>query len=146
MKTILILNGPSLNLVGVREPEIYGCESLDQYLRGLRARLNDRVEINFAQSNHEGELIDMIHGAMAGGETDGIVINPGAYSHTSLAIADALRAVSLPAVEVHISNIHAREEIRRHSITGAATRAVIAGFGLFSYDLAVEGLLEILEY
>lgn len=146
MKTILILNGPSLNLVGVREPEIYGCENLDQYLRGLRARLNDRVEINIAQSNHEGELIDMIHGAMAGGETDGIVINPGAYSHTSLAIADALRAVSLPAVEVHISNIHAREEIRRRSITGAAARAVIAGFGLFGYDLAVEGLLEILEY
>ncbi len=146
MYSILIINGPSLNLVGRREPEIYGSRSLDSYLEELCGRFNDRAEIQVAQSNHEGEIIDLIHNAMLSGDIDGIVINPGAYSHTSLAIADALRAVDIPAVEVHISNIHSREEFRRRSVTGAAARAVVAGFGLLGYDLAVEGLLELLEY
>ena len=135
---IQIINGPNLNLLGQREPGIYGSESFDSYLKALRAKYPE-VQIDYFQSNHEGDLIDCIHAC--GFEVDGIVLNAGAYTHTSLALHDALRAVKAPAVEVHISNVHAREEFRHHSFISPACRGVIAGFGLDSYRLAVEALL-----
>lgn len=138
MKTIQIINGPNLNLLGRREPGIYGSRSFDEYLEVLRSRYPE-VKLDYYQSNHEGDLIDCIHAC--GFEADGIVINAGAYTHTSVALHDALRAVSAPAVEVHISNVHQREEFRHHSLISAACRGVICGFGLDSYRLAVEALL-----
>ena len=138
MKTIQIINGPNLNLLGRREPGIYGSRSFDEYLEELRSRYPE-VKLDYYQSNHEGDLIDCIHAC--GFEADGIVINAGAYTHTSVALHDALRAVSAPAVEVHISNVHQREEFRHHSLISAACRGVICGFGLDSYRLAVEALL-----
>ncbi|MBP5688858.1 MAG: type II 3-dehydroquinate dehydratase [Muribaculaceae bacterium] len=134
---ISIINGPNLNLTGKREPEIYGSQSLDNYLQLLAAAYHD-VEFTFFQSNIEGEIVDEIQ--RVGFDSDGIVINAGAYTHYSLAIADALRAVPAPAIEVHISNVHAREECRRHSALAPACVGVIAGFGLDSYRLAVEAL------
>lgn len=134
---ISIINGPNLNLIGQREPEIYGTQSLDSYLQLLVAAYPD-VQLSFFQSNCEGDIINEIH--RVGFDSDGIVINAGAYSHYSIAIADALRSVTAPAVEVHISNIHAREEYRHHSVLAPACVGVIAGFGLDSYRLAVEAL------
>jgi 3-dehydroquinate dehydratase-2 len=134
---ISIINGPNLNLIGQREPEIYGTQSLDGYLQLLVAAYPD-VQFSFFQSNCEGDIINEIH--RVGFDSDGIVINAGAYSHYSIAIADALRSVTAPAVEVHISNIHAREEYRHHSVLAPACVGVIAGFGLDSYRLAVEAL------
>ena len=134
---ISIINGPNLNLTGQREPEIYGSQSLDSYLQMLAAAYPD-VEFSFFQSNCEGAIIDEIH--RVGFDSDGIVINAGAYAHYSLAIADALRSVPAPAVEVHISNIYAREQARHHSVLAPASVGVIAGFGLDSYRLAVEAL------
>lgn len=136
---ISIINGPNLNLVGEREPEIYGSQRLDDYLRLLAAGYPD-VEFSFFQSNIEGEIVDEIQ--RVGREASGIVLNAGAYSHYSLAIADALRAVQAPAVEVHISNVYAREESRRTSAIAPACVGMIAGFGLDSYRLAVEAILE----
>ena len=136
---IAIINGPNLNLVGVREPEVYGNQSLDTYLRQLTARY-PLVEFSTFQSNSEGALIDEIH--RVGFHVDGIILNAGAYSHYSLAIADAVRAVTAPVIEVHISNVHAREEFRRHSVLAPACKGVIAGFGLDGYRLAVEALLK----
>ncbi|MBP5560864.1 MAG: type II 3-dehydroquinate dehydratase [Muribaculaceae bacterium] len=136
---IAIINGPNLNLVGVREPEVYGNQSLDTYLRQLTARY-PLVEFSTFQSNSEGALIDEIH--RVGFHVDGIILNAGAYSHYSLAIADAVRAVTAPVVEVHISNVHAREEFRRRSVLAPACKGVIAGFGLDGYRLAVEALLK----
>ncbi|MBO4801894.1 MAG: type II 3-dehydroquinate dehydratase [Bacteroidaceae bacterium] len=138
MKRIQIINGPNLNLLGRREPDVYGARSFEDYLTELRSLFPD-VQIDYFQSNHEGDLIDCIHAC--GFEVDGIVLNAGAYTHTSLALHDALRAVKAPAVEVHISNVHAREEFRHHSFISPACRGVIAGFGLDSYRLAVEALL-----
>lgn len=137
MKKIQIINGPNLNLLGRREPEVYGCRSFEDYLEELRAQFPE-VQLEYYQSNHEGDLIDCIHAC--GFDVDGIVINAGAYTHTSIALHDALRAVSTPAVEVHISNVHTREEFRHHSLISAACRGVICGFGLDSYRLAVEAL------
>ena len=134
---ISIINGPNVNLIGRREPEIYGTQSLDSYLQLLVVAYPD-VQFSFFQSNSEGDIINEIH--RVGFDSDGIVINGGAYSHYSLAIADALRAVPSPAVEVHISNIHSREEYRHHSVLSSACVGVIAGFGLDSYRLAVEAL------
>ena len=134
---ISIINGPNLNLVGEREPEIYGTQSLENYFQRLAAAYPD-VQFSFFQSNVEGEIINEIH--RVGFDCDGIVINAGAFSHYSMAIADALRSVTALAVEVHISNIHAREEARRHSELAPACKGVIAGFGLDSYRLAVEAL------
>ena len=134
---ISIINGPNLNLVGEREPEIYGTQSLEKYFQLLVAAYPD-VQFTFFQSNVEGEIINEIH--RVGFDCDGIVINAGAYTHYSLAIADALRSVTAPAVEVHISNIHAREEMRRRSAIAPACVGVIAGFGLDSYRLAVEAI------
>lgn len=138
MKRIQIINGPNLNLLGRREPGIYGARSFDDYLETLRARYPD-VQLDYYQSNHEGDLVDCIH--RCGFEADGIVLNAGAYTHTSVALHDALRAVTAPAVEVHISNVHQREEFRHRSFISAACRGVICGFGLDSYRLAVESLL-----
>ncbi len=136
---IAIINGPNLNLVGVREPEIYGGQSLDAYLQEL-VKAYGNVEFELLQSNHEGELVDAIQ--RVGFSVDGIVLNAGAYTHTSVALADALRSVTSPAIEVHISNVHAREEFRHCSFIAAACRGVIAGFGLDSYRLAVEAIIK----
>ena len=132
---ILILNGPNLNLIGKREPEIYGSQSLDEYFEIVKKRFQD-CEIETFQSNHEGALIDKLHEAM--GKYDGIVINPGGYAHTSIALADAIRAIGIPVVEVHISNIYEREEYRHHSYTAEAAVKTIVGKGLEGYAEAVE--------
>lgn len=138
MKKILILNGPNLNLLGKREPHIYGSRTFVDYLATVEQQFPD-VQIHYFQSNHEGELIDKIH--ELGFTVDGIVINAGAYTHTSIAIADALSAVTAPTVEVHISNVHAREEYRHHSYLSAKCKGVIVGLGLMGYELAVRFLL-----
>lgn len=135
---IQIINGPNINLLGKREPTIYGSRSFEEYLDELSARYPD-VTIDYFQSNIEGELIDRIQ--QAGFEADGIILNAGAYTHTSIALLDAIRAVPAPVVEVHISNVHAREEFRHHSMISAGCRGVILGFGLNSYRLALEALL-----
>lgn len=135
---IQIINGPNLNLLGRREPGVYGSRSFEDYLTELRAQYPD-VQLDYFQSNHEGDLVDCIHAC--GFEADGIVLNAGAYTHTSVALHDALRAVEAPAVEVHISNVHTREEFRHKSLISAACRGVICGFGLDSYRLAVEALI-----
>ena len=137
MKRIEIINGPNLNLLGRREPEVYGHRSFEDYLTELRSQCPG-VEIGYYQSNHEGDLIDRIHAV--GFDVDGIVLNAGAYTHTSIALHDAIKAVPAPVVEVHISNVHQREEFRHHSAISAACRGVICGFGLDSYRLAVEAL------
>ena len=138
MKKIAVINGPNLNLLGVREKSIYGDTSFDSYFAGLKSRF-ENVELTYFQSNCEGSIIDEIH--RVGFDVDGIVLNAGAYTHYSIAIADAIRAVKAPVVEVHISNVHSREEYRHVSMIAPACRGVIAGFGLNSYDLAVEALL-----
>ena len=134
---IAILNGPNLNLVGVREPEVYGHVSLDDYL----STLGTEADLDLFQSNHEGALIDHLH-AIGFGESppDGVIVNFGGLSHTSIALADALRAIPQPVVEVHISNIYAREGFRQNSLTAAACVGVITGLGLEGYRLAVEYL------
>ena len=138
MKKIQIINGPNLNLLGRREPGVYGARSFDDCLAGLRRRYPG-VQIDYFQSNIEGELITRIH--EVGFDYDGIILNAGAYTHTSIALQDAIRAVSAPVVEVHISNVHAREAFRHVSMIAAACRGVVCGFGLDSYRLALEGLL-----
>lgn len=134
----MLVNGPNLNLLGKREPGIYGSSSFDDYLQQLRARY-PQIDIIYYQSNHEGDIIDKIH--EYGFNADGIILNAGAYTHTSVAIADAIRAVTAPVIEVHISNVHQREEFRRHSYLSAACRGIIVGFGLDSYRLALESFL-----
>ena len=134
---ILIINGPNINLLGKREPSIYGSVSFDDYLEELR-RCYPEVQIDYYQSNVEGFLIDKIQ--EAGFEVDGIILNAGAYTHTSIALQDAIRAVPAPVIEVHISNVHTREEFRHKSMVSCACRGVICGFGLDSYRLAPEAL------
>lgn len=136
---IQIVNGPNLNLLGVREPGIYGSESFESYLAKLREQYPD-VEIEYYQSNVEGELINKIQ--EVGFSFDGIVLNAGAYTHTSIALHDCIRAIKCPVVEVHISNVHQREDFRHHSFISAACKGLICGFGLNSYRLAIEGLLD----
>ena len=131
---IQIINGPNLNLLGVREPGIYGSSSFESYLPTLRQRYPD-VQIDYYQSNIEGELIDRMQ--QVGFEYDGIVLNAGAYTHTSIALHDCIRSLITPVIEVHISNVHTREEFRHHSMISAACRGVIAGFGLDSDRLAI---------
>lgn len=135
---IQIINGPNLNLLGVREPGIYGSSSFESYLPTLRQRYPD-VQIDYYQSNIEGELIDRMQ--QVGFEYDGIVLNAGAYTHTSIALHDCIRSLATPVIEVHISNVHTREEFRHHSMISAACRGVIAGFGLDSYRLAIEAII-----
>ena len=138
---ILIINGPNLNLLGRRNPEIYGSDTFEDNLADLRREFPD-VELEYFQSNCEGDIIDAIHRVGFDTYYAGIVINPGAYAHYSIAIADALEAVTVPAVEVHFSNIHSREEFRHKSVTARAARAVIAGCGRRGYALAVRFLSE----
>ena len=133
--TIQIINGPNLNLLGVREPSVYGSTSFDDFLPRLRAYFPD-VQIDYFQSNIEGELIDKLQAV--GFQCDGIVLNAAAYTRTSIALADCIRAISAPVVEVHISNVHQREAFRHQSMIAAACRGVICGFGLDSYRLAIE--------
>ena len=136
--TIQIINGPNINLLGKREPAIYGSQSFDDYLVELK-QAYPQVEFEYFQSNIEGEMINKIH--QIGFDYDGIVLNAGAYTHTSIALQDAIRAVTSPVIEVHISNVHAREEFRHRSMISCACLGVIAGFGMDSYRLAVEALL-----
>lgn len=138
MKHIEIINGPNLNLTGRREPEIYGSVTMEQYLDELRQSFPE-VQISYYQSNVEGEIINRIH--EVGFSADGIIINAGGYSHTSVALHDALAAVPAPAIEVHLSNIFAREEYRHHSLLTSACRGIISGLGLKGYELAVNALL-----
>lgn len=132
----MILNGPNLNLTGKRQPDIYGTTTMGQCIEALKETFKGRLDIDEFQTNHEGGIIDAIQEAADKG-FDGIVLNAGGYSHTSVAIRDAISATDIPVVEVHISNIYAREEFRQHSIISPACSGVIAGFGLKSYELAV---------
>ncbi len=141
---LLIVHGPNLNLLGTREPEIYGSDTLEDVNELCRKTASERgLEVQTVQSNHEGELVDAIQAAR--GNADGIVINPAAYTHTSVAIADALAAVGLPIVEVHLSNVHAREPFRKHSYVSPLASAVIAGAGITGYRFAVEHLAELIN-
>jgi 3-dehydroquinate dehydratase-2 len=139
MKRIVVANGPNLNLLGKREPHIYGTRSLDDLNDAVRAKAKElEVEVSLFQSNHEGEIIDFLHKEAPG--SAGIIINPGALSHYSLALYDCLLALAVPVVEVHLSNLHAREEYRSKSVTARAARGVITGLGFAGYDLALEFL------
>ena len=135
---ILIINGPNLNMLGRREPGIYGQESFDSFLPRLQSCYPD-IEIVYYQSNIEGELINKMQ-EVGFGNCDGIVLNAGAYTHTSIALHDCIRSLQCPVIEVHISNVHQREEFRHHSMISSACRGVICGFGLDSYRLAIEAL------
>ena len=135
---IQIINGPNLNLLGKREPGVYGSQSFDSYFEQLK-KLHTLLEIDYYQSNIEGEIINKIH--ETGFSYDGIILNAGGYTHTSVAIRDAIKAIKTPVVEVHISNVYAREEFRHKSMLTAVSMGVIAGFGLNSYNLAIESLL-----
>ncbi|KFL31844.1 3-dehydroquinate dehydratase [Devosia riboflavina] len=140
-KHVLVLNGPNLNMLGKREPGIYGAQTLADVEAICRASGDEfGLTIDFRQSNHEGELVTWIQEAL--GTADGILINPGAYSHTSVAIYDAFKAVSLPVAEVHISNIHQREAFRHHSYVSAVAFGVICGFGTLGYRLALEAMAQ----
>lgn len=138
MKKILIINGPNLNLLGKREPTIYGNNTFEDYLEQLREKY-PQCEISYYQSNIEGELINKIH--EVGFTYDGIILNAGAYTHTSIALHDAIKAVTTPVIEVHISNVHAREPFRHVSMISAACKGVVIGFGLESYRLALESVI-----
>lgn len=135
---IQIINGPNINLLGKREPSIYGSQSFEDYLTELKSEY-PQVSFEYFQSNVEGEMINKIH--EVGFEFDGIILNAGAYTHTSIALQDAIRAINAPVIEVHISNVHAREEFRHKSMIASACLGVICGFGLNSYRLALEALL-----
>ena len=139
MTEIYVLNGPNLNLLGTREPGIYGAMTLADIERNLQARAGERATIVFRQSNHEGELVTWIQEAGAKGA--GVVLNAAAYTHTSIALRDAIAGAKARVVEVHLSNVHAREEFRHHSTIAPVARGVIAGFGPLSYELALEALL-----
>jgi len=138
--SILILNGPNLNLLGRRQPEIYGSQTFEEYFLGMKKRFTE-VNLDYYQSNHEGALIDKLH--EVGFEIDGIVMNPGGYTHTSIALADAVAAIETPVIEVHISNIYEREEYRHHSYVKQFAADSIVGKGLEGYNLAVKNLLEL---
>ena len=141
---IAVLNGPNLNLLGTREPALYGRDTLADVERSLRGVARDLgADLEFAQHNGEGEMIDTIHAWR--GKVDGIVINAGAYTHTSLAIRDALSAIAVPFVEVHITNVYAREAERRHSMLAPAALGTVVGLGTYGYELALRGLAHTLE-
>lgn len=136
---LLIVNGPNLNLLGQRETSVYGDKSFEEYLPELRSRFSAH-EILYYQSNVEGEIINKLH-EFGFGQADGIILNAGGYTHTSVAIADAIASISTPVIEVHISNVHAREEFRHHSLLAKNCKGVILGFGLKSYELAIQSFL-----
>jgi len=142
-RKILVLNGPNLNLLGTREPDIYGYDTLDD----IAARMEDvaaraHVEIDFRQSNHEGHLIDWLHEAQAEG-MHAVILNAGAFTHTSIALLDAMKAIKVPVIEVHLSNPHTREQFRHKSYIGMGAKGTIAGFGPMSYMLALEAALDL---
>ena len=139
---ILLLNGPNLNLLGVREPEVYGKETFTDYFRQLKNKYPS-VDISCFQYNVEGELIDMIH--EVGFSYDGVILNAGAYTHTSVAIRDALAGIDMPFYEIHISNVHKREEFRHHSFLSDVAVGVIVGFGLDGYEFALRGAVRFLD-
>ncbi|TXR51982.1 type II 3-dehydroquinate dehydratase [Reinekea thalattae] len=145
MATLLLLNGPNLNLLGRREPEIYGDTTLTDIVKQLTEQAQSLGhELSHLQSNHEGVIIDRIHQAMTD-EIDFILINPGAFTHTSIAIRDALAGVNIPFIELHLSNVHAREEFRQHSYLSDLASGVIAGFGVNSYSLALTAADQLLK-
>ena len=135
---VIIINGPNLNLLGQREPSVYGADSFEAYFATLQ-RAYPQLELSYFQSNHEGALLDKLH--EVGFSYDGIILNAGAYTHTSVALHDAIRAITTPVVEVHISNTCAREAFRHHSYIAAVAKGVIVGFGMESYRLALESFL-----
>lgn len=144
MKPVLVLNGPNLNLLGKRQPEVYGANTLTDVENSLRALAGDLgMSVDCRQSNHEGQLVDWIQSART--DHSAILINPGAYSHTSIAILDALNAFDGPVIEIHISNIHKREEFRHHSHVSARADGVIAGCGVQGYDLGLRRLAQLLH-
>lgn len=134
---LYIINGPNLNRLGTREPAIYGNTTMEQSLDDLRQRYSNTIEFEYYQSNVEGFLIDALQAA-DDAQCDGIILNAGAYTHTSIALRDCIKSLSVPVIEVHLSNVHAREEFRHHSMLSAVCKGVIAGFGMDSYRLAVE--------
>ncbi|MDG4717081.1 type II 3-dehydroquinate dehydratase [Winogradskyella marincola] len=138
MKKLVIINGPNLNLLGKREPEIYGSQTFEDYLEALKSKYNN-VDLEYFQSNIEGELIDKLQ--EVGFSYDGIILNAAAYTHTSVGIGDAVKAIEVPVVEVHISNTFSREEFRHQSYISPNAKGVILGFGLKSYDLAIESFI-----
>jgi 3-dehydroquinate dehydratase-2 len=143
MPKILVLNGPNLNLLGSREPAVYGPSTLADVEQACRKAAEPHgIEIDFRQSNHEGELIDWLHaaGAEAAGTVVGIVLNAGAYTHTSVALHDAVKAIFPPVIEVHLSNVHAREPFRHHSYLSPACAGIVVGFGVAGYAMAIDGL------
>ena len=144
MKTVLILNGPNLNLLGSREPQVYGSQTLaDVQALCERACMANGFQMDFRQSNHEGALVDWVHEAgrlHTAGTLAGVILNAGAYTHTSVALLDAIKGTGVTLIEVHISNVHAREEFRHHSYISPVAKAVMAGFGINGYALAIAGL------
>jgi 3-dehydroquinate dehydratase-2 len=149
MKTVLVLNGPNLNLLGTREPLVYGSQSLeDVKVLCQSACASHGFALDFRQSNHEGELVDWIHEAgkaQAAGKLAGVVLNAGAYTHTSVALHDAIKGTGIVLIELHISNVHAREAFRHHSFISPVAKAVMAGFGVKGYAMAIAGLAELAE-
>jgi len=135
---ILIINGPNLNLLGKRETQVYGNQSFDEYFEGLKHYFSIH-EIGYFQTNVEGEIINRLHLAMT--EYDAVVLNPGGYAHTSVAIRDAIVAITIPVVEVHISNVYSREEFRKNMLTAAVSKGCVTGFGLKGYSLAIQSLI-----
>jgi 3-dehydroquinate dehydratase II len=140
MTNILIINGPNLNLLGKREPEVYGSQTFEDYLVLLREKYPS-VQLDYFQSNHEGALLDKLHAVGFDPDLKGIVLNAGAYTHTSVALRDAIAGIKTPVVEVHISNVHKRETFRHHSYISPVAAGVIFGFGIKGYDLAIEAFL-----
>lgn len=141
--TVFVLNGPNLNLLGLREPQVYGAETLND----IEDRVSDRAKahglaVDFRQTNSEGQLVDWVQEARS--KAKGIIINPAAYTHTSVALLDAIKASGIPTIEVHLSNIHAREEFRHHSYVSPAAHGIIVGFGAYGYELAIDGLARII--
>ncbi|MBQ8311597.1 MAG: type II 3-dehydroquinate dehydratase [Clostridia bacterium] len=142
MKHFLVLNGPNINLTGLREKSVYGAKTFDDLMAEIRQEADKLgVQVRFVQSNHEGELIDALQKAYFDG-LDGVVFNPGGYTHTSVALHDAVASIPLPTIEVHMSNVHAREEYRHKSMTASACRGQIVGFGFYGYIMALRTLAE----
>lgn len=135
---LIIINGPNLNLLGKREPEIYGSKTFEDFFRDIQLKFK-KVELSYFHSNIEGEIIDKLH--EVGFDYDGIILNAAAYTHTSVGIGDAVKGINTPVVEVHISNIHAREEFRQHSYIAPNAKGVLFGFGLKGYELAIQSFL-----
>jgi 3-dehydroquinate dehydratase II len=147
MTSVLVLNGPNLNLLGTRKPEVYGSTSLADVEKMCRAEADKLgLELAFRQSNHEGQLIDWIHEfgrEVKAGNSIGAVYNPGAHTHTSVALHDAIEGAELPVIELHISNVHTREEFRHHSYISPVARGIVVGFGVLGYPLAINGLYQL---